>query len=137
MELDEEVDFKKLHFSVLFKTSEKMLQVKLGNLVFRDSINFYNSGLDNKLMDNLAKTAPDGNLAAVFPHVAATHPELQPEALTVERRVLLRRHFAPEKSDCTEEDYWKWTWSLLLRKLSDALQTHAINRHVVDAGGLG
>ena len=44
----------------------KMLQVKLGNLVFRDSINFYNSGLD-KLMDNLAKTAPDGNLAAVFP----------------------------------------------------------------------
>ena len=74
LELDEEVDFKKLHFSVLFKTSEKMLQVKLGNLVFRDSINFYNSGLD-KLMDNLAKTAPDGNLAAVFPHVAATHPE--------------------------------------------------------------
>ena len=116
LELDEEVDFKKLHFSVLFKTSEKMLQVKLGNLVFRDSINFYNSGLD-KLMDNLAKTAPDGNLAAVFPHVAATHPELQPEALTVERRVLLRKHFAPEKSDCTEEDYWKWTWSLLLRKL--------------------
>ena len=112
LELDEEVDFKKLHFSVLFKTSEKMLQVKLGNLVFRDSINFY-----DKLMDNLAKTAPDGNLAAVFPHVAATHPELQPEALTVERRMLLRQHFAPKKSDCTEEDYWKWTWSLLLRKL--------------------
>ncbi|CAE7467302.1 unnamed protein product, partial [Symbiodinium microadriaticum] len=115
-EAEPQVDFKKLHFSVLFKTSEKMLQVKLGNLVFRDSINFYNSGLD-KLMDNLAKTAPDGDLAAVFPHVAATHPELQPEALTVERRVLLRKHFAPEKSDCTEEDYWKWTWSLLLRKL--------------------
>ena len=53
--MSEEVDFKKLRFKVLFKTGEKLLQLSLGNLVFRDSANFYNTSLE--IMDNLAKTA--------------------------------------------------------------------------------
>ena len=114
--INEPVDFKKLSFKVLFKSGEKLLQIKLGNLVFRDSMNFYNSSLGD-LMDNLAKTCKTDDVWSVFPLAAATHPELKPEALTVGRRVRLRKYFAPDKSDCTEEDYMRWTWQLLLRKL--------------------
>ena len=79
-------------------------------------MNFYNSSLGD-LMDNLAKTCKTDDVWSVFPLTAATHPELKPEALTVGRRVRLRKYFAPDKSDCTEEDYMRWTWTLLLRKL--------------------
>ena len=82
-DLDENVDFKKPKLRVLFKSNEKVLQFQFGNLVFIDSFNFYHASL-SKLMDELAKTAEDGDLSSVFRHVAATHPELQPEAMTAE-----------------------------------------------------
>ena len=115
-DLDENVDFKKLKLSVLFKSNEKVLQFTFGNLVFIDSFNFYHASL-SKLMDELAKTAEDGDLSSVFRHVAATHPELQPEAMTAERRERLRQKFAPGSHDIEEEQYKKWVWHLLLRKL--------------------
>ena len=73
--MSEEVDFKKLILKVLFKTGEKLLQLSLDNLVFRDSANFYNTSLE-KLMGNLAKTSPS-DVSAVFPFIAETHPELR------------------------------------------------------------
>ena len=66
------VDFAKLKFEVLFKSGEKMLQFRLGNLIFRDSMNFYKQGLGD-LMSELKKTAPQGDVSAVFQQVALVH----------------------------------------------------------------
>ena len=115
------IQWDKLQFSALVKSGEKLLQFKLGNLRFMDSVNFYKSSLGD-LIDELAKTAKDGNLAAKFPHVAAIHPELQDAALTNERRRKLWQHFQPESpSDAWRaeplETFRRWTWKLLLRKL--------------------
>ena len=115
------IDFSTLKFEVLFKSGEKLLQFQLGNLVFRDSMNFYKQGLGD-LMSELKKTAPQGDMSAVFRHVALTHPDLSDERLTDERRRRLWLHFAPEQPeegwrDCPLEVYRRWTWELLLRKL--------------------
>ncbi|CAE7661755.1 unnamed protein product, partial [Symbiodinium necroappetens] len=106
-DLDEEADFSKLTFQVLFKSGEKLLQFRFGNLVFRDSMNFYKQGLGD-LISELKKTAPQGNASAVFPHVALTHPDLNEDRLTEERRRRLWLHFASDKDaegwrDCPME----------------------------------
>ena len=85
--MDEDVDLKKLSLSVLFKSGEKLLQFRFGNLVFLDSFNFYNSSL-SKLMDEQAKTVVDGDYASK--HIASVHPLLQPGSLMPERRRWLR-----------------------------------------------
>ena len=120
-DVDAEVDFAKLRFEVLFKSGEKILQFQLGNLVFRDSMNFYKQSLGD-LMSELKKTATDGDVSVVFQHVAMTHPDLSEERLTEERRRRLWRLFSPELpeegwADCPLQQYKQWTWELLLRKL--------------------
>ena len=121
-DVGEAVDFAKLKFTVLFKSGEKMLQFQLGNLLFTDSVNFYKQSLGD-LMDELKKSAQNGDLASIFPNIAAVHPDLQEERLTEERRKRLWLHFAPPGSPeegwrvCPLADFKRWTWELLLRKL--------------------
>ena len=120
-DVGDEVNFSKLKFEVLFKSGEKMLQFRLGNLVFRDSMNFYKQGLGD-LIDELKKSAPQGNVSAVFQHVALVHPDLGESRLTDDRRRRLWQHFAPDQNkegwkDCPLDVFKQWTWELLLRKL--------------------
>ena len=107
----------KLKFSVLFKTGEKTLSFRLGCLCFIDSTNFYKASLGS-LIDELHKTSPE-DPSAVFKQMADLHPELQPAALTEQRRCNLHRYFAPACpfEEVVEEDFKLWTWQLLLRKL--------------------
>ena len=106
-----------LRFSVLFKTGEKILSFRLGCLCFIDSTSFYKASLGS-LMDDLCKTSPN-DPSRVFRQMAELHPELQPAALTESRRRALQRYFAPDRpfEEIAEEDFKRWTWQLLLRKL--------------------
>ena len=107
----------RLPFSVLYKSGEKILSFRLGCLRFIDSMNFYKAPLSG-LMDELRLASPN-DPSKVFVQMAQLHPELQPSALTPERRRNLRRFFAPERelTSVTEDEFKQFTWKLLLRKL--------------------
>ena len=80
-------------------------------------MNFYKASLAS-LMDDLQKTSPN-DASHAFQHMAQLHPELQPKALTPERRRRLHLCFAPNRpfEEIGEEEFHQWTWHLLLRKL--------------------
>ena len=106
-----------LPFTVLYKGGEKLLSFRIGCLQFVDSMNFYKASLGN-LIDELRKSSPQ-DPSRVFVQMSELHPELQPSALTQQRRNKLHEYFAPARSveSISDDEYKQWTWKLLLRKL--------------------
>ena len=112
---DEEPDYewKKVKFSVLVKSGERYLQVRLGPLVFLDSCNIFPASLDALIAD-LRSTEKDP--AEAFPLLAKRHPLFANAELFKEEARLAHPVFAKMwKKNCTF--YREQVWNLLLQKL--------------------
>ena len=112
---DDEPDYEweKLKFSVLVKSGERYLQVRLGPLVFLDSCNIFPASLDALIAD-LRNTEKDP--AKAFPLLAERHPLFANAELFKEEARLAHPVFAKMWKQ-NRTFYREQVWNLLLKKI--------------------